>query len=127
MTYRIRYSYSTGNSFGVHDEESVLELTWENKNAARRALADIKEHYEYYRALHQTYPRLTKKEREVIEIAARSKSWFIDGYLSEYSLIIKSDSGRDFQFSAPWCGFFERLYECQIIDDDPRDSFSMRR
>jgi hypothetical protein len=44
MSYQIKISYRTGNSFGSHDEERTLEHTWKNKDIARENLDRIKEH-----------------------------------------------------------------------------------
>lgn len=41
--YRIKISYSTGNSFGSEDTWDYLELTWKNLDVAKENLQRIKE------------------------------------------------------------------------------------
>ena len=46
--YRIKISYSTGNSFGSDDTWDYLELTWKDLDIAKENLQRIKEHYTLY-------------------------------------------------------------------------------
>ena len=119
MKYSIHYSYRTGDSFGHRDKESVLELTWKDKEAAKAALVAIKEHYLYYKSVNKEYFRSTDEaiEAKRIEVDAPTKPWFASGddYDNQYCLILKTDEGKDFRLWAPWCGYFETLHSAKIV------------
>lgn len=132
MTYTIKYSYRTGDSFGSEDMIGWLELTWENKAAAQEALKCIKEHYEYKEKM-EGYHWNSQIYKKSIKEKAKSKPWFVsdkaegimDHWYSSNCLKIKTDEGRDFQFHAPWCGYFELLYSASVVEvEDPADSIS---
>lgn len=58
--YQIQYLYQTGDSFGSHDADGILELEWENLDVAKANLKRIKEHYEMYRRMNSYYEKLDK-------------------------------------------------------------------
>ena len=42
----------------------------------------------------------------------------------DYSYIkLKADTGSFAQFSPPWCGYFEKLYDAEIITEENKISF----
>ena len=133
MSYIIKYDYNTGDSF--HTEKNVirtLELKFESLDVAKDALRRIKEHYKFYASVNKNW-RITNKEREAITKEASKQDWAAtkNGKIQyDFCLVIKTDNGNSFQFSAPWCGFFERLNEAWIEkegdleDDDMRVRFN---
>lgn len=115
MSFLIEYRYKTGNSFGSSNEAEKLPLTWEDYKAAKDALRRIKEHYEYYQEVH-SYSYGKQADAKKSKEDAKLKDWFVEE--SELCLKIKADNGADYQFYAPWCGYFERLHVASIISDD---------
>ena len=128
MTYRIRYEYQSGDSFGRRDEEGTLEMTWEDKTVAQANLLRIKEHYRYYEAVDSRHRNYAEDLAIIGE--APTKDWYVASKrphdYSHHSIILKTDEGKDWQFSCPWCGYFETLYGASIIEDTDKDSFDLR-
>jgi hypothetical protein len=144
--YRIRISYSTGNSFGSHDATDYIELTWNSLDIAKENLQRIKEHYDMYRDV-DNY-RTPKKKADIFSYN-KEKDWFVnipklfcistnnaidekykakvgsgnweyrpDYHYATNCLYMKSDNGKKMQLSAFWCGYFEQLHEAEIEIDD---------
>lgn len=120
MTWQIKYQYETGDSYGSEDREAVLEMEWENLDIAKENLQRIREHYEVYS--NKRFPdwRLTKKQLEDKQKEAKTKPWFVKEY--DFCLMLKADNGNECQISAPWCGYFERLYGADIITKEPANN-----
>jgi len=147
VEYRIKISYSTGDSFGSEDTTSYLELTWQNIEIAKENMIRIKEHYEMYRSINRYNKPLTQDE---LFCNNMKKEWFVnkpklfcissgsaidekdkkkvgsgnweyrpDDYSAKYCLILKADNGNRMQMTAFWCGYFETLYSAEIeINND---------
>ena len=112
MIYQIRADYQTGDSNGYEDTYTVLEMKWENLDKAKAALARIKEHYKWYDDHHgRSYSR---KEQEP------EPKWH-KGMQYEFCIKLELDNGNEVQFTAPWCGYFEKLYGAKIIQSGDTD------
>lgn len=123
--YKIKYNYETSDSVTpAHDYIGYLEATWTNLDVAKENLQRIKEHYEYYRQINDYYPRMSLKEIESFKKECAKKDWFVKRW--ESCLKLKADNGIDFQISAPWCGYFERLNEAEIEADKSDMKISFR-
>lgn len=113
MKFKIKYCYNTGDSdHTTRDLEDYLELVWSNLDVVKENMRRIKEHYDWYR-------------NGAWEDKALNKHWAVkapDGkrILYSYCIILKSDDGADWQFSAPWCGYFESLNWIEICIDSER-------
>lgn len=109
--FKIKYYYKTGDSFGSHDEEEILEFEWNDIEKAREALKRIKEHYNWYCSLHSY-----KEDKPV------PKWWYKPNHIDEYSarsiLFLEMDHGEEVQFWPPWIGYFESLYSAEIVLDE---------
>lgn len=119
MTYLIEYDYQTGNSFGSYQRTDVLELDWEDKAVAMANLIRIKEHWEYFQAIDKGWGYDIKKALEAKE-KFKDRDWLVVesgpyADLAHYSLILKTDDGKDWKIHAPWCGYFEKLISVRII------------
>lgn len=110
LLYKIQYKYQTGDSFKTYDSEGVLEMQWKNLDNALIALKRIKEHYNWYKYENR---QSWSDEKEVPE-----PDWH-KGEKYQFTLKVKLDNGKEVMFSAPWCGYFERLHSAEIIADDP--------
>lgn len=150
--YSIKISYATGNSFGSSNEDELLDLTWKNLDIAKENLLAIKEHYDMYQLV-DGYSTRAKKEQHIKD--NKDKAWFvnnpklfctsqnraidenqknkfpndweykIDEHYAVYCLKLKADNGNMMQISAFWCGYFETLYEAEIVatESDMKISF----
>lgn len=114
--YRVEYKYETGDSFGSDVEYGTLDVSFSSLDLAKKALKDIKEHYEFYREA-RGYRNYFKSQEEINNNSelAKLKSWFVN---TEGCLKLLIDEGKYYQFHAPWCGYFESLISAKIIDDD---------
>lgn len=117
--YKIKAYYTTGDSFGSEETDTILELGWENLDIAKANLQRIKEHYKFYRELNDYWSR-SRRTSEVIKEEVSSKDW----YYSEFSVKLYADNGNEFIISAPWCGYFETLHRCEIIKEIGTDDMS---
>jgi hypothetical protein len=108
--YQIAYHYRTGDSFHTEDREERLEYEWEDLNTAREALKRIKEHYQWYKGIEDTFrDEVPKPDWLSVDSSMVSESSI------HYLLNIPMDNGEEVQFWAPWCGYFEELYGARII------------
>ncbi len=115
--YKIKYSYKTGDSFGNEDRESLLEYEWEDLDVAKEALRRIKEHYVWYESIAHPYYVNDSVKPEWHNI----KEGNIAKDMIHYMLNIPADNGEEYQFWAPWCGYFETLYGAEIVVVDEKD------
>jgi len=144
--YRIKISYSTGNSFGSQDTTDYIELVWNSLDVAKENLQRIKEHYDMYCGV-DSY-NTPKKKADKFAVC-KDKEWFVnkpklycisnnsaidekdkvkvglgnweyrpDYHYATYCLYLKADNGNQMQLSAFWCGYFEQLQEAEIEIDD---------
>lgn len=109
MTYKIKYSYKTGDSFKSWDESGILEMEWKKLSNAKAALKHIKEHYDWYRDQANSWRRLG--DEPIAE-----PEWHTSKYESVINLVL--DNGNEVSFAAPWCGYFERLHTAEIVSDN---------
>lgn len=110
LLYKIQYKYQTGDSFKTYDDEGMLEMVWKNLDNAKTALQRIKEHYAWYQYENR---QSWSDAKEVSE-----PDWH-KGEKYQFTLKVMLDNGKEIKFSAPWCGYFERLHSAEIIADDP--------
>jgi hypothetical protein len=117
-TYKIRYKYSTGDSFNPpHDEDGVLELSWTFLDVAKENMNRIKEHYEHYtnKDIRYLTGKALKERKEEIKKQLENKPWRDRNY--ETSIILVADNGNPCMILPPWIGYFEDLKEIEIIED----------
>lgn len=123
MKYSIEYRYKTGDSFKSLDLNGTLEASWVSLEKAKENLKRIYEHYIYYLSNNcYNYYKLEKilkidnftdKHAKNIQKEAKNKSWYCQKY-SEHCLKLILDNENEFEISAPWIGYFERLYWAKI-------------
>ncbi len=132
--FKIKYYYRTGNSFGSHDEEGLVELDFNDIKVAEANLDRINEHYKQYQELNSYNGWFVKKEKlaaykenpdkySVIDESMKERFLkegyllknVIDNYEAENCIILYTDEGKPFRFSADWCGYFESLQSVEII------------
>ncbi len=126
MFYNIKCIYDTGDSFhNEYDVETTIEIKTTSLELAQENLKRIKEHYEYYSAdkgsFEYRYDWSGAKARidKVLE-EAKTKPWFVGDY--NFSLKLLLDGGKEYQISACWCGYFEKLNSAEIvIENEEKD------
>jgi len=117
--YKIKVSYQTGDSFGTEDVEMTLDFDWTDINVVTQNLKRIKEHYEMYQEMAESYHAPFKEMKKKYG----KKDWFVDNNGNTWdpagtasrSLCLYLDDGAKFNYSCPWCGYFETLYGAEII------------
>lgn len=124
--YKIKYNYDTGDSFNQYpNQEEVLELEWTNLDVAKANLNRIEKHYEMYRALN-SYSSYRKSREEIIK-QYENEDWFTaDKHNLDYCITLYTDEGKPWQIFAPWCGYFEKLNYCEIVQDESDMKFYVR-
>jgi hypothetical protein len=106
--YQIKYSYQTGNSFSSQDLEETMEYEWTNYDRVREAVDRMREHYKYYQGNNNPAYKKIKKPKWL----KSTSEWDNQGF---YSINLRLDDGKEFQYPPPWIGYFERLYGLEII------------
>ena len=145
--YKIKISYTTGDSFHTEDTFDYLELDFNDLDIAKENLQRISEHYKMYKELNYNYYRDYSREEIIAENI--NKPWFVnmpklfcistgnamdekykqtvgignweyrpDSYYSEHCLKLKADNGNEMQISAFWSGYFETLNCVEIVVDE---------
>ena len=105
--YAIEGFYQSGDSFNTYDTSTMLEMRWKDLDKAKAALKRIKEHYLWYRDVNKYSYK--PREQELLE-----PEWH-RGMKYDFSVKVALDNGNDVQFTAPWCGYFERLDTAKIV------------
>lgn len=79
MEYKIRYTYTTGDSYDTeHGKVGLIELEWKDENVAVQNLQRIKEHYEFYQKIkNRVWPQLSHAELKVFVKESSVKDWFV--------------------------------------------------
>jgi hypothetical protein len=122
--YKIVAYYQTGDSFGSRDTQSDVELQWNDLEIAKENLRRIKEHDEFQREVDN---RFANKTKDQLLKEAKNKPWFTDNKYGFYHCLnLLTDRGKLHKYSAPWCGYFERLHGARIELVDELDSDDMR-
>lgn len=119
--YKILVKYYTGNSFGSHDTEDYLDLSWDNLDIVKENLQAIKEHYKMYNYVERPPWEEKRLSREEKLDKYKNNWWFPeteDTYFSHNCMKLKTDNGKTMQQWNFWCGYFEGLYGAEIISDD---------
>lgn len=109
MGYQISIEYTTGDSFGSEEEEEVLDLVFKDLSVAEENLTRIKEHYDYFNNINSCQRHSTKNPVK--------PTWF-DKETTEYSIVLKTDTGENCLIGCFWIGYFESLIEIKIVSNE---------
>jgi len=116
-TYKIKINYKTGNSFGSSNVEDFIEYEWCVLNRAKESLQRIKNHYDFY----EKNGDWKKPECETPEGVVWDEEYRFLG------LELLTDGGNPFHCSPFWTGYFETLYDAEIVvsgDTDMKVTFN---
>lgn len=110
MTYKVIYSYETGGTFELHDEEREFEYRFDSEELAQEALQRMREHYDWqfsvdnYREEDVPQPKWWKKEPSKYK------------YLADWSFNVKGNDGNDvYLYGGSYLGYFETLYGAEVV------------
>jgi hypothetical protein len=127
--YQIQVTYQTGNSFSSEEVTELWGPTYSNEDVAKRNLQRIKEHYELY-MLHNKDWNADKTQLKVALKKASHKDWFAGEGKShqywEYSLKLELEDGTFRKQSVHWCGYFESLWNAEIVTEKSDSKISFR-
>ena len=112
MKYRIKYEYKTGDSFHTREEKSILEYEWEDIEIAKEALSRIREHYKWYEYMESPRWRGKVPIPKWFKVSEKNED------IMHHLINLPMDNGKEVQFYAPWCGYFETLYGAEIVVSD---------
>lgn len=118
--YKIKIKYTTGNSFGRHDQEDYIDddLVWEDIDIVKKNVEAIREHEEMYEKLE--YGRCFDKKSILDKY--KDKDWYVEESdktlmeLNYHSIKIYLDNGNFMKISPFWQGYFETLNEVEVED-----------
>lgn len=110
--FTINIEYTTGDSFGSNRTSDTVAVVWKDKELARKALQDIKAHYEYYTAKDKW--GVTPREISIIEQKARQSTWY-DAQYPEFKIKVLIDDGTYFDMYCFWTGYFETLHKAEVV------------
>lgn len=110
--FTINIEYTTGDSFGSSETSDTVSAVWQDKQLARKALQDIKAHYEFYTARDRW--GVTPRERSIIEQKARQSTWYDEPY-PEFSIKLLMDDGTYLKVHCFWTGYFETLHKAEVV------------
>ena len=107
--YDIEVSYKTGNSFGSEEITERLGGEWKTIEAAKRALDDIRAHWEYY-YWREKHPFLREPKEMEPPTCCRGEE---DDPLPALALTL--DNSNEWIFVPQWIGYFERLIGAEVV------------
>lgn len=108
--YRDLSDYSYG------DKRSNLEILNENKE---KDWFVKKEKFAFFNKKNPSDYHVVGKERyDALKEKGENVGMIISQDDAQYNLILKTDDAKDWQFCAPWCGYFESLEWAEIVVDN---------
>ena len=120
MTYKIIYSYETGDTFETRDAEREFDYTFNSEELAQDALQRMKEHY-YWQVSEDNYrykdtapqPAWWKKEPKQAAYVSPNN----------WSFNIVGNDGEDFWlYAGPYLGYFETLYSAEVVSVETKSN-----
>ena len=123
--YTIKINYSTGNSFGIHNESETVGYVWKDIDDVKATLQNIKEHNESYKELNQSSYQRSKTHDEVNKEVI-TKGFYIkptekyhDASSWQYRVkVVDKYSIEDKHIDAFWVGYFENIQSAEIVLHD---------
>ena len=131
--FTIQVKYKTGDSFNSYEKENRIGLCWKSIELARKALAVLEEHYNYYKDI-ESGSYYARKEIDKLRKKAMNTDWYKQAVAQStddwykrpdmwyINCAVQMDNG-DFR-NIPvnmWCGYFERLLEASIVLEETSD------
>ena len=126
-TYTVKCFWDSSDSFTDEDHPPInysdlIEVKWKSRALAEQAAKRIEAHSIWYHSLNfystQSLPRPTwlfplNKEnsiRDVVSSIPRNK------LISDFELNVTLDNGTEQIIHADWVGYFERLWDVQVVE-----------
>ena len=141
--YTIKVSYQTGNSFNNSDEVDYIDMSWKDKDVAKKNLKAIRDHYNM--VTNFSFNHRMKVDLLESTEKQRQEFWFphkwvwvdkknrclvqeeyaqkypdkvertIDTFHVENNIILLDDNGKKTPLRCFWIGHFEKLYTVEIV------------
>ena len=109
--YMITAFYTTGDSFSTYEATHNVELKWDNLEIAQENLERIRSHYIWYRDSEDRYQQKSIPQPKWHKNLSKNLT---DFFLQKHIIFLKTDEGKEMQYSPPWVGYFECLHEVKI-------------
>lgn len=146
MGYKIKITYSTGDSFHTEDTFDYLDFSWEKMGVVKENLKRIEDHYKMNNSgddysgkdadkyktkdwfvyvpkpVHKT-TGVSITEKEMSKLAKEDWEYLPDPFFAEHSINLKADNEMNIQINAFWIGYFERLISIKAEFDDMEITF----
>jgi hypothetical protein len=115
MAFKIKASYTTGDSFHTEDAETTIDR-FESREVAEKALERLKEHYNWYNDKNNSYS--FRRDDKKVEEPEWHKGLEYDFQVSYYL-----DNGELLVTTVPYCGYFEHLNSLEIKKKEKKYKF----
>lgn len=106
--FKIRITYSTGDSFHTETREEEVEGVWEDINVVAENLERIKQHWIYYDQETGLHFGDKIEKPPFVEV---------DKKYNVLLLYLKTDDGKEYKYMPFWTGYFERLIKAEVCVD----------
>lgn len=116
MSYTIRVTYNTGDSFKTYVDTEDLDYGWDEETAKLNA-EFIVEHYNAYYAINDGWRYEEKPDMELI----KKKPWYADPdgkgtELDSTLYLMPGKEGKEpIRYVCPWCGYFESMISVEVV------------
>lgn len=107
IMYTIKIDYLTGGSFGSEETTDEIGPVWSSIEDAKKALNVIKQHYEAYKKINNTFTRTNAAWSDY-----KNENWFYSKY-PDMCLFVDVDN-KPHKINSFWCGYFERLIAATV-------------
>jgi len=121
MGYIIKANYQTGDSETDYRTSYELAYVWQSLDICKKALKWLDEQHRYYKEL-SGYDK--KRTIDKINDEVKTKPWYrsINGNQWYLTAILPGDNGEQVIESIPYHGYFEHLYDIEILVEVPTDN-----
>jgi hypothetical protein len=125
--FKIQVTYMTGDSFSDEQKIDVIDFNWKDITKAQQAVADIEQHYEFYKTCNAS--RTTRADIEAVAKKLKKLKYYSEARDKTstsktpefYSIALQLDDGTWQKVYAFWIGYFERLQALEIIVGEKRN------
>lgn len=77
----------------------------------------------FYETFGKEFFAIDKSEIKKYKDKGKEVGTFYDDFYAIYCIILYTDDNKPFQFSCPWCGYFEHLHSVEIIVENHKITF----
>ena len=111
---RINDHYIQYNDTNSYSRKNKLDEIF-NKNKNKDWFVKVEKLAAYLEGNEDNYNVIDEKEKNRYKEKGYLFKNIIDATIAENCIILYTDEGEPYQFWAPWCGYFETLYQVEIM------------